>query len=237
MGPLEPLGINIGYLLTQVFAFLILLLLMIGWVYEPILKVLEERKARIAKGLEDARQAAIARDSADAEAKKILDAARNEAAKIRSEAAVQAEETAATIRAEAEREARTIVAGAAEDGEAERNRILSELRTQVAAIAIAAAQKLVGDTLDVQRQRQLIADFFAKTPTGVVDMSGERAQVTSALPLTMEEETNISKSLKVDSVTFRVDPSILGGLIIRVGDQVVDNSVAGQMSALRESLR
>jgi F-type H+-transporting ATPase subunit b len=234
---MEALGINIGYLLTQIFAFLILLLLMIGWVYNPILRVLEERKARIAKGLEDARQAAIARDNADAEARKILDAARNEAAKIRSEAAVQAEETAGSIRTQAEREAKSIVAGAGEDAEAERNRILSELRSQVAAIAIAAAQKLVGDALDEQRQRRLIADFFAQVPANVTDMRGDRAEVTSALPLTEAEQASIRQTIQADTVNFRVDPAILGGLVIRVGDRVVDNSVANQMSAMRESLR
>ena len=60
---MDALGINLGYLIIQVFSFLILVLLLRGWLYAPISKVLEERKARIAKGLEDARQAAIARDN------------------------------------------------------------------------------------------------------------------------------------------------------------------------------
>jgi F-type H+-transporting ATPase subunit b len=38
-------------------------------------------------------------------------------------------------------------------------------------------------------------------------------------------------------VTFRVDPSILGGLVIRVGDKVLDSSVAGKLEGLRQSLR
>jgi F-type H+-transporting ATPase subunit b len=234
---MDALGINLGFLLTQIFAFLILLLVLIGFLYNPILRVLEERKARIAKGLEDARQAAIARDNADAEAKKILDQSRNEAAKIRSEATVQAEEQAAGIRTQAEREAKDVVARAAEEAEAERNRILADLRSQVAAIAIAAAQKLVGDALDEQRQRRLIADFFAGVPASVSEMTGDRAEVTSALPLTEEEQTAVRRSIRAENIIFKVDPSILGGLIIRIGDRVVDNSVAGQMGALRESLR
>jgi F0F1-type ATP synthase delta subunit len=38
-------------------------------------------------------------------------------------------------------------------------------------------------------------------------------------------------------VTFKVDPNILGGLVVRVGDKVLDGSVSGQLGALRQSLR
>ena len=107
---MDALGINIGYLLIQIGAFFVLMTLLTGWLYEPILNVLDERKARIAKGLEDARQAAIARDNADAEAKKILEAARQEAAKIRADASVQAEESAKGIMAKANDEAKQVVA-------------------------------------------------------------------------------------------------------------------------------
>lgn len=233
---MEALGINIGYLIMQILLFVILMTVLNGYLYSPITKVLEERKAKIAKGLEDARQAAIARDNADAEAKKILDAARAEAAKIRQDAAVQAEDSAKGILAKANEDARNISAKAKEDAEGERNRILSELRGQVASIAIAAANKLVGESLNEERQRSLIADFFAKVPATVSRLSGKTAEITSALPLTDAEQAKIKSSLGVESVSFRVNPAILGGLVIRVDDQVVDNSVAGQMNALRDSL-
>lgn len=233
---MEALGINLGYLVMQILLFVILILVMRNYAYAPIIRVLEERKARIAKGLEDARQAAIARDNADAEAKKILDAARAEAASMRQDAAVQAEESAKGIVAKANEEARAVSAAARADAEEERNRILAELRDQVAAIAIAAANKLVGEALDEERQRAIIADFFARVPAGVASFSGNTAEVTSALPLTDAEQTSVKGMLKAASIRFKVDPSILGGLIVRVGDQIIDNSVAGQMSAMRESL-
>ena len=233
---MEALGINIGYLVMQILLFIILMMVLKNYLYEPVLNALEDRKAKISKGLEDARQAAIARDSADAEAKKILDAARAEASKVRQEAAVQAEETARGIVAQAHEQARSVVAGAQEEAEAERNRILSELRGQVAAVSIAAANKLVGSALDENKQRALIADFFAKAPAGVSGLSGDDAEVTSALPLTEAEQEQIKKAVQAGSVSFRVDPSILGGLKVRVGDQVVDDSVANRMNALRSSL-
>lgn len=233
---MEALGINPGYLIMQILIIIIFMLLLRGLVYKPILRVLDERKARVAKGLEDARQAAIARDNADAEAKKILDSARQEAAKIRQEAVAQAEETAKVIKSNADEEARGIVAAAGDDAEEERNRILSELRGQVAAISIAAANRLVGEALDEKRQHALIADFFSKVPASVSQLSGERAEVTSALPLTEKEQENARSVLKAESVNFKVDPKILGGLIVRVGDQIVDDSIASRMNALGNSL-
>lgn len=233
---MDALGINLGYLLMQILLFVILMLVMRNYAYAPVLRTLEERKARISKGLEDARQAAIARDNADTEAKKILDAARAEAAKIRSDAAVQAEESALAIRANADREAKGIVASGREEAEAERNRVLADLRGQVVAIAIAAAHKLVGETLDEKRQHALISEFFARVPAGVASATASTAEVTSALPLTEAEKSNVQAVMKAGTVNFKVDPTILGGLIVRVGDQVVDNSIANQMNALRNSL-
>lgn len=234
---MEALGINIGYLFMQIILFVILLLVLYGYLYNPVMNVLEERKAKIAKGLEDARQAAIARDNADAEAKKVMDDARAEAAKIRQEAAAQAEEQAKGIVVQANEEAKTILANASADAEGERNRILADLRGQVASIAIAAANKLVGESLSEERQRALIADFFAKVPSKLVGVGGATAEVTSALPLTEAEQANIKSTLGVSDVSFKVNPAILGGLVVRVGDQVVDASVANRMSALGDTLK
>lgn len=233
---MEGLGINIGYLLIQILGIIVILAFMKAFAYEPILRVLEERQARIAKGLEDARQAAIARDNADAEAKKILDAARAEAAKARQQATEQAEETRKGIIKQAEVEAKEIVAEARGEAEEERNRILAELRGQVASIAIAATNKLVQESLDGDRQRALINSFLSEPPAGVSQLSGDQAVVTSALPLTDEEKQRVQQALGIDNVEYKVDPGILGGLIIRVGDQVVDDSVARQMGNMRESL-
>jgi ATP synthase F1 delta subunit len=65
--------------------------------------------------------------------------------------------------------------------------------------------------------------------------------VISALPLTTGEKDSVRQDVLARlgsqaTVTFRVDPSILGGLIVRVGDKVLDGSVSGQLTTLRQSL-
>jgi F-type H+-transporting ATPase subunit b len=74
-----------------------------------------------------------------------------------------------------------------------------------------------------------------------MNFKSSSAEVTSALPLTENEQVNVKQDVlaKIGSqatVTFRVDPSILGGLVIRIGDKVLDNSVAGQLGELRQYL-
>lgn len=234
---MEALGINLGYLITQILGITALITLLSAFVYKPMIRVLEERKARIAKGLEDARQAEIARENADAEAKRIIDEARAEAANIRREATVQAEQSAKAIEAKAREESKAIVANAGQDAVEERNRILADLRSQVAAISVAAAHKMVGVSLDEKRQHELITDFFSAVPAEVTSLKGETATVTSALPLTDAEQANVRKMLTVEDIRYKVNPSILGGLIIQVDDRIVDDSVASRMDALEDSLR
>lgn len=231
------LGINLGYLLMQILIITILFLVLRHFLVGPITNTLEARKERIAKGLEDARQAAIARDNADADAKKIIEEARQTANDIRKSATVEAEATAKGILDKANEDAKTVVANARVEAEGERNKILSELRGQVASISIAAARKLVGEGMDEKRQREILASFFADVPAEVSKLKGNQATVTSALPLTAVEETAAKKAINAGDITFKVDPRILGGLIIRVDDQVVDNSVASQLNDMSSALR
>jgi F-type H+-transporting ATPase subunit b len=244
---LEKLGLNLGYLLLQIFNFLILFVVLRVWVYKPILGLLEKRREKVAQGLEDARIAAEARSDAEKDAARIMADAQAQANKIVREATVRAESAAKDVKAAAEAEAAKARDAALAEIEGERNRILGDLRGQVAALSIAAAQKLVGEALDEKRQHALINDFFSGIKSGKVvvledvNFRGESAEVTSALPLTKDEESTVKKEVlaKVgaQAVTFRVDPSILGGLIVKVGDKVLDGSVAGRLEGLRQTLK
>jgi len=244
---LDQLGLNLGYLLLQIFNFLILFVILRAWVYKPILGLLDKRRQNIAQGLEDARVAAEARASAEKEAAKIIADAQAEASKVVREANERAQDVAKEVKAEAEAEAAKAQEDALAEAEAERNRILGDLRGQVAALSISATQKLVGEALDEQRQRALLDEFFSGVKSGKVvvledtNFKGEAAEVTSALPLTDQEQETVKAEVlaKVgaQAVTFRVDPTIMGGLIIKVGDKVMDGSVAGKLEGLRQNLK
>src|ERR1044071_1896511 len=152
---MEALGINLGLLIVQIIAFMIVFLTLSAWVYQPMLNMMESRRQKIAQGLEDARVAAEARASAEKEAAKIVADAQTEASKIVREATERAATAGQDVRA-------AVVA----EAEIERNRILGDLRSQVASLAIAAANKLVGETLDERKQRALLDEFFSGVKSG-----------------------------------------------------------------------
>jgi F-type H+-transporting ATPase subunit b len=102
---LDALGINLGFLLAFTINFLIVVVVLRKWVYIPILSALEKRRVTIARGLEDARVAAEARENAEKEAAKITMEAQAKAGQIVREANERAEAVAREVKAEAETEA------------------------------------------------------------------------------------------------------------------------------------
>jgi F-type H+-transporting ATPase subunit b len=244
--------VNGRFLLSQLVNFLILFVALYFLLWKRALKAFDERKQRIAQGLEEAEQArqklaqaeqAYAQrvEKAGREAEQLVAAARQEAGQAR-------DEILSGARAEAQR----IVAGAEETVEVERQQMLTGVRDQVAALSIAAANKIMGEALDEERQRRLIDEFFSGVSAGrvqVVDETEmalvERAaavSVVSALPLSPDEQATVSGELAAQlggdvEVEFAVDPAILGGLRIQVGDRIIDGSVAGKLSALGQSLQ
>ena len=67
------------------------------------------------------------------------------------------------------------------------------------------------------------------------------AEVTSATPLDEDQEARLVSKLSATTgkqiqLAKRVDPSAIGGVLVRIGDTVIDGSVRGQLAALRQAL-
>ncbi|MBI9050978.1 MAG: F0F1 ATP synthase subunit B [Anaerolineaceae bacterium] len=246
---MENLGLNLGYLLVQIFMFAIAIITINAWVIKPLMEVLEKRKMTIAKGLEDARVASEARENAETEAQKIIKEAQAKATELVRAATDRADAAAREIKSEAEVELTKTRENAKTELEQERSVMLGNLRSQVIALSLAGAQKLIGESLmkDEKNQKALLEEFFSGVKGGKVvvlegtSLSGSEAEVTSALPLNEVEKKRVQDEILKDlgkdaQIIFRVDPGILGGIIIRVGDKVVDGSVASQLNELKQTL-
>ncbi len=233
---MDALGINAGFFIAQIVNFGIIFFLLAKFVWPRVLNMLDERSDRIAKALEDARAAEEARANAERERDRLLAEARAEGQRLIDEARQRGEEQRRQMIREAEHEAEERRAQARIQTEEERNRMLGESRDQIVRLAIAAAERLIGASLDEARQRETVERFFTEVPAEARNL-GRVVNVTSAIPLTEAEQAEVKRLTGAEEVTYHVDPDILGGLILRSGDKVVDGSVRGDLTALSHRLR
>lgn len=235
-GLLTPMGINPGLLVTHTLNFLLIAFILRMTLWQPAVNMLDERSTKIQKGLEDAAAAAKARQNAEDEADKILQEARTEKQQILTEARQQAETVQSQMEEDAREEAQRIREEARKDAQAEKEAELAQLRDQVIQIATAVAGRIVEEELDQDAQRELVSKFFTKLPDSAKNLSGA-VIVISAMPLTDEEQSKVESEISADSYTYEVDPNILGGLVIRSQDRVIDGSTRGNLNNLTSRLQ
>jgi len=157
---LEALGINLGYLISQIVNFALLAVLLYFAAYKPILRMLDERSARIKQGLEDAENASRRAAEMEQEFELRLAEARKEGQAIVAQATQMSEKARQEILGMAREEARAQVEKAKEEISRERELAMAELRQQVADLSLSISEKVIGESLDQQRQRELIAQFL-----------------------------------------------------------------------------
>jgi F-type H+-transporting ATPase subunit b len=164
---LDQLGITWPLLISQLVNFVILIVILRVLLYEPILKMLAQRKERIAASMRDAERVAAAAQEAEADKAKVLDGARREAQEIRSQAARDAEKIAQEIRARAEQEATDIRMKAQEDAQKQVQVAMSDANKQIAELAILATEQLLGRELAKKdEQARFVSEFLARQNGG-----------------------------------------------------------------------
>ena len=162
------LVINLFWVVFAAVNFIVFLAVIWAVFFRPVSGTLESRRAKIEQGLKDADEARREREQAAAEKQKVLGEARREATEIITRAQKVAEESRERELADTRAELERVRAAAVADIETERLRALADVRTQVADLALAAAGKVVGETMNEPRERRLVDEFLAEvgTPSG-----------------------------------------------------------------------
>ena len=154
----ETSGLSVQpyWVLVAIVQFLLLFFLLQKFLWGPIQKTLQARADRIREGLETAEAAKRERTQMQAEVERLLADARREAAAL-SERAAQAAEAAATeIRAQAKQESDRIRERAKADAAQLHQQALSQLRAEVASMAVLAAGRILGKEVDAKTHQALI---------------------------------------------------------------------------------
>jgi F-type H+-transporting ATPase subunit b len=157
------LGIDGWQLFWQMVAFGILVFLLWKFLYKSILSMLDERRERIAQGMQDARKATEYAETARQEMEQQRTEARKEGQAILAQANEMSEKLRQEILDQARDDSRKMMEKAKGEIEADRARSMAELEKQVAGLAVAVSQSVLQETIDEETHRRLIGDFLDKT--------------------------------------------------------------------------
>ena len=156
------LAINLFWIIVASLNFIVFAVLLYVAFGGSVQKLLADRRARIEQGLKDAEEARADREKADQERQATLAEARREANDILARAQKVAQETRDADIAATKAELERMRERAQSEIEAQTQRALADLRAEVADLALAAAGKVVNETMTDTRQRRLVEEFLAE---------------------------------------------------------------------------
>ena len=161
----EPSGlqINLFWVIVSALNFVFFAVILYWLFGAPLTRMLNERRQRVEQGLADAEQARSDRESAESERLATLQEARREANDILARAQKVAQDSRDTDIAATKAELERLRERATAEIDAEKQRAISELRGEVADLALAAASRVVGETMSTDRERRLVEEFLAET--------------------------------------------------------------------------
>ncbi len=107
--------------------------------------------------------------------------------------------------------------------------------------ASATTTNLVSMIVGAGRAKDLPAIIEKFVDKAAASRSETSAEVTSAVPLEADQQERLAATLsrrfaRRVSLKVTVDPSILGGLIVQIGDTIIDGSVRSRLEQLKNSL-
>ena len=145
-----------GTLIAQLLIFLVMLGVLYRFAWGPLLKILNERRERIQQGVEATERAKRELEEAERERQAKLEGARREAQAILDRIAKQGEDLRKELETKAREQADALIARARAEIGQEREKAVQDLRSQVADLAVMAAGRIIGESLDAKKHRELI---------------------------------------------------------------------------------
>lgn len=154
------LSFNTGFAIWVLISMLVFLYIMGKYAVPPILQALNEREQRIKDSLESAEKAIAKAERISEDNKKALKEAEVKAQKIRKEAIEEAEMLRTERIEKAKKDASKLLEDARQTIEQEKKQALSELRNEVAELAVKSASMIIGQELDQDKNKKLVDEFI-----------------------------------------------------------------------------
>jgi F-type H+-transporting ATPase subunit b len=159
----DALGINLPQLIAQIVNFAILLIVLRLVLYKPILRMLDDRKRRIAEGLNAAEIARAEAAQAQANIEAQLDQARKEGQEVVANAQQIAARIQADAREQTTRDREAALERARTEINLERDRAIAELRGEFAELTVTAAERVINQSLDRPGHSRVIGEVLSES--------------------------------------------------------------------------
>jgi F-type H+-transporting ATPase subunit b len=167
----NPLLPPVGEIIIGLIAFGIVLLVLFKLVAPRFEQVFRARREAIEGGIERAEAMQAEAQAALEQYRAQLAEARTEAAQIRDQARAEGQQIIEELRAQAQQESARIVARGDEQLAASRQQVVNELRTQIGALAVDLAGRVVGESLEDEARRRGTVDRFLDQLEGMAARS------------------------------------------------------------------
>lgn len=161
MDALSSLGINWRALISQIANFIILLILLKIFLYRPVVKMLEERQAKIKQGLDDAEKAKAQLESAEDESQKIIKDANRKAQEIMALSQKENEAQISLAKEEARNISQKIIQSAENQAEAEKIKIITRAKSQIGEMVVIATEKIIQEKEGTDTLEKTLKDIDA----------------------------------------------------------------------------
>jgi F-type H+-transporting ATPase subunit b len=149
-------------LVAQAFAFAILIWFTVKYVWPPLLSAIETRQKEIADGLAAAHEGKNALEVASKKSEVTLNEAKQKASEIIGQAEKRATQIIEEAKGNAVAEGDRLISGAKSEIEQEINRAKEGLRSQVSALAIAGAEKILRKEIDAKAHSEILSKLAAE---------------------------------------------------------------------------
>jgi F-type H+-transporting ATPase subunit b len=158
------LDINPGLIIWTSITFILLVLVLSKVAWKPLVQALQDRETSIATALEKAEEARKESQRLLEENTRVMQAANADTARLLKEGRELAEQMKNEIVAKAHAQAKAELERAKEEIQREKESALNEMRGEIAEMAIAAAEKLLDETLDAPKQKKMIDKVIQQMP-------------------------------------------------------------------------
>lgn len=155
-----------GTVIVELITFLLMLAVLARYVYPEIVRLAEARQRAVAEQLKEAEKSRAGAEERLKEAEAKLADARKTAQSVIDAANKSGEQLRQELRQKAEAESKRTVDAARKEIEAERDEAVRSVRKEVAELVMSATEKVIGETLDDDRQRKLIDKAISEVASG-----------------------------------------------------------------------